>query len=304
MLSLLYAVSSFTLGIVYANYWVCLYAALAAMGFGLGLFFSRRDTKKIMNTASFKHILITGASGAIGQALALEYAAPGKELTLHGRNLTTLESLAAQCEQKGATVHIATFDLSDTQNMASWVDEICQRSTPDLCIASAGVIYKINKQKNFEDLEHAQQMWQVNVLGTIALIDALVPHLRQQGKGHIVLLSSLASYFGLPSTPSYCATKAALRVYGDALHNLLKADGIYVSTIMPGSIASHMVDVIGKFYGLVLTPEQGARHIMHAISKRKARYIFPLPLSFGCWGLSVLPGFLALPITRWLNRVL
>ncbi len=299
-----YALLSIVLGIAYANYWVCLYGALACGGFGLGLYLSWRDTQKITANSPKKHIFITGASGAIGQALALEYAAPEMQLTLHGRDAKRLENLAKQCEDKGATVHISTYDLSDIENIPSWIADVCAPSVPDLCVANAGLIYPIDKQKNYENIEETQALWQVNILANITLMDSMVAQMRQNGHGHIVIISSLASYFGLPTAPSYCASKAALRVYGDALHNLLKPEGIRVTTIMPGSIESHMVDVIGRFFGLVLTPQQGARHIVRGIAKNKARLLFPFPLSIGCWSLSILPHWIALPIVRWLSRVL
>ncbi len=304
ILSFVYALTVCILSFVYGNYWVSLYSGLAFSGFGLGLFFSWRDTQKLLCAPLLQHVFITGASGAIGKALALQYAQQGTMLTLHGRNTHKLEELAEQCKKLGAQVRIREYDLGDTKDMPAWVQDICTPQAPDLCFINAGLVLAIDKEKNFENTQDMQQLWQINVVSSLSLIDALIPHMRHKGSGQIAIISSLASYFGLPATPSYCASKAALRIYADALRNALRREGIHINAVMPGSIESPMLQTFSGPRCMVITPQKAARIIQRGLAKNKARILFPFPLSLGCWALSVIPHWLALPIIRWISRVL
>lgn len=84
-------------------------------------------------------ILITGATGAIGGALAEMYAAPGVELHLHGRNEGKLAAVEARCVALGATVLTERFDLRDTTALRGWLDALCAKQALDLVIVNAGM---------------------------------------------------------------------------------------------------------------------------------------------------------------------
>ena len=247
---------------------------------------------------TLRHVLITGATGAIGGALALEYAQPGRTLTLHGRRSERLEQLAGQCRAKGAHVYVRSLDLRDRPALRLWLQEACRESVPDLVISNAGLNTNIGGGNEGEKLEDAEALVEINVLAAMVMVDSVLPHMRARGSGQIAFMSSLAAYFGLPATPSYCATKAALKVYGDALRGWLAPEGIRINVIMPGYVASLMSEAMPGPKPFLWTPQRAARTIRRGLERDWARISFPFPLNIGIWGLSVLPACLSLPIAR------
>ena len=246
-------------------------------------------------------VLITGATGAIGSALAGLYAADGAKLFLHGRNTVLLEALANSCQVAGAKVVTHACDVRDTRSLRHWVHEICASGIPDLTILAAGMNTNIGPQGEPEPWTEAEALIDVNVKGSMAVIDALLPDLLAAGKGQIALFSSLAGYFGLPLTPSYSASKAALKAYGEALRGYVGPRGIRVSVVMPGYVTSAMCQQMPGPKPFLWTSKQAAKFIRQGLERDKARISFPFPLNWGTWWLAVLPMALSVRIVRWLG---
>lgn len=253
------------------------------------------------STASPRRILITGATGGIGAALAQAYAAPGRVLILHGRDETSLLALKRQCEQRGAEVRACRVDLADRQAFAHWLDELRGDTAPDLAIINAGVTSTLGQHGQGESWSAISTVLNINLVAAIALADALLPGMRQRGSGQIAFVSSLSAYFGLPVTPSYCASKAALKAYGEALRGWLGPQGIAVNVVMPGFVASTMSDRFPAPKPFLLSPEKAATVIRRGLARDKARIAFPIPLSWGMWWLGLLPPDLALWLLRRLG---
>lgn len=243
-------------------------------------------------------ILITGASGSIGGALAREYAAPGTTLILQGRNRASLETLADECTACGAQPHIVCLDMRDVDGLRGWVDQMVQERLPDLVIANAGMNLNIGSDGEGERWEDTLALLEVNVRAVIALVDAMLPALRARKNGQIALMSSLAGYFGLSVTPSYCASKAAVKAYGEALRGWLTPEGIRVNVIMPGYVDSPMCRAMPGPKPFLWTPERAARVIRRGLEKNRARITFPFPLNVGTWLLAVLPAEVSTRILR------
>jgi NADP-dependent 3-hydroxy acid dehydrogenase YdfG len=152
--------------------------------------------------------LITGATGGLGGGLATVYAEPGRTLILQGRNADRLRELAAVCEARGARVLTQLLDLRDGVALAAWLGELSQpraaRSGDRQCRGE----YPCRPQTG-ERWPDVQELLAVNIVAAIATVDAVLPAMRARGNGQIALMSSLAAYYGLPVTPSYCASKAA-----------------------------------------------------------------------------------------------
>ena len=248
-----------------------------------------------------RHVLITGASGAIGSALALEYALLGRVLTLHGRRAEKLDDVAKKCRSTGACVHVHTLDLRDRQGLRLWLAEVCGASVPDLVIVNAGLNTNIGAGNEGEKPEDAEALVEVNLLAAMTIVDSVLPHMRRRGGGQIALMSSLAANFGLPITPTYSATKAALKIYGQALRGWLTPGVIRVNVIMPGYVASPMCEAMPGPKPFMWTPERAARTIRRGLERDKARISFPFLLNMGLWGLSLLPAGLSMPVIRWLG---
>jgi len=252
-----------------------------------------------MTTGSPHTILITGATGAIGSALARTYATSGVRLILHGRNSDRLQEVSQACERLGAVADCFPLDVRCIEPLRTWVREV-DRATPlDLVIANAGMNIDIGAGGRGESWEAAEALLDTNLRATMALVDAVVPGMRARQSGQIALISSLAAYFGLPVTPSYCASKAAVKAYGEALRGWLAAEGIRVNVVMPGYVDSPMCRAMPGPKPFLLHPEQAARLIRTGLEKNTARISFPFPLNLGTWALSVLPAHLSQRIVRW-----
>ena len=234
-------------------------------------------------------VLITGATGGIGSALAEAYAAPGIELVLHGRNEAQLAELAARCRARGAGVRTGILDLRDRVGLKKWLAEVSAHLPLDLAIVNAGVNTNIGPDGAGERWEAVEELLEVNVLAAIATIDALLPAMRARRSGQIALVSSLAAWYGLPLTPSYSASKAALKAYGEAIRGWLAPEGIGVSVVMPGFVESRMCRAFPGPKPFLWPAARAALAIKRGLQKNAARISFPFPLNFGSWLLAVLP---------------
>lgn len=234
-------------------------------------------------------VLITGASGAIGSALAQAYAAPGVELILHGRNEAKLAELAGRCRARGAGVRTRAFDLRDRAALKQWLAESAAQLPIDLAIVNAGVNTNVGPDARGERWEAVEELLEVNVLAAIATVDALLPAMRARRRGQIALVSSLAAWYGLPLTPSYSASKAALKAYGEAIRGWLAPEGIHVSVVMPGFVESPMCREFPGPKPFLWPAERAARVIRHGLERNRPRISFPFLLGLGSWFLAVLP---------------
>ena len=241
-------------------------------------------------------ILITGATGAIGSALALQYAAAGHCLLLTGRNAERLEQLAGSCRERGARVVTLVCDLRDHRGCLQQLQQLSEQHCPDLVIANAGV--SSTADKDGESWQAVEEVISVNLLATMATVQAVVPAMRCNGGGQIALISSLAAWYGLPVTPAYSASKAGIKIYGEALHAGLAGDGIAVSVVLPGFVSSAMSRTVPGPKPFLMSAERAAQLIIKGLARRQARISFPFPLNLGCWLLAMLPSSVA----GWLVR--
>ena len=296
--SLVYAALALGLSLAHGLYWVSFYTFLCLVGFSMSLFFSFSDSHKVCIPS---RIVITGATGSLGSALAYEYAAPGRHLILTGRRNDVLAKVAQTCRDRGAMVEAHVLNLEDTDAVRLWMKGVCEQNIPDLVIANAGRNTDIGPNLEGEDFREARALVQVNLLSGMALFDATLPFFRKQGGGQFAFISSLAGYYGLAMTPTYCATKAALKSYGTSLRAWLLKENIHVNVIFPGYVRSPMCEAMPGPKPFLMKPAKAARRIRKGLERDFARISFPFPLNLGVWGLGLLPLCLAMPIAKILG---
>lgn len=243
-------------------------------------------------------ILITGASGAIGAALARSYAAHGIELVLHGRRQAALEALAEACRARGAAVELSNVELTDETALAAWLDAL---PLPDLVIANAGQNSHAAPGELMEAWPDSRRLLAINLQVPMAMAQRLAPRMAERGRGQLVFVSSLAAWHGLPLTPSYSASKAGIKAYAEGLRGRLAAHGVGVSVVMPGYVSSPMCAAMPGPKPWELPPERAARRIVRGISRNRARISFPFPLNVGCWWLAVLPAGVSQRLLAWMG---
>lgn len=240
-------------------------------------------------------VLITGASGEIGSALARAYAQPGRTLYLHGRNEARLAEVAERCRAKGGEVHTQSLDVRDWAAVRDWLNTL---RALDLVIVNAGMNTHIGPAGEPEPWEEVEALVDVNLKAAMRIVQTVLPAMRARGSGQIALISSLAAYFGLPVTPAYCASKAGLKAYGEALRGWLAPEGIRVNVIMPGYVRSPMCEAMPGPKPFLWTPERAAKVIQRGLERDRARISFPFPLNLGTWFLAVLPASISTRIVQ------
>jgi short-subunit dehydrogenase len=221
--------------------------------------------------------------------LALSYARSGRTVILHGRDQTRLVAICQRCESLGARVLSIAFDLRDSRAAVEELRCISERERIDLVIANAGVTRMIGSGEESESLDAAREVLAVNLEGALATIAGVLPEMQRRGRGQIALMSSLAAYYGLPRTPAYCASKAALKVYGEALRPWLAPQGIAVSVVLPGFVDTPMTDSLTGPKPSTVSAERAAVLIRRELERNRARVAFPRALAWGLAWLSVLP---------------
>lgn len=232
-------------------------------------------------------IFITGASSGIGEALALHYAASGVRLLLTGRDAGRLADVATRCRARGAVVETTTIDVTDGPALAAWIRARDAEVPVDLVIANAGI--SAGSGGGVETEAQARAIFAVNLDGVLNSIHPLIPAMVARRRGQIALMSSLASFRGMPGAAAYCGSKAAVRVYGEALRGDLAGQGVDVSVICPGFVVSRMTAVNRFPMPFLMDATRAASIIARGLAAGKGRVAFPFPTYAVSWLLGVLP---------------
>lgn len=220
--------------------------------------------------------IITGASSGIGWALAKALAREGARVGLVARRQDKLDELAGEIRQAGGTAATAAADVGQREDIIEAIERLAGALGPvDLMIANAGVgTSTVLDPPNTADVE---AMFRVNVFGMVYAFEAVLPEMLQRKKGHLAAVSSLASYRGLPGQAGYCASKAAINAYLEALRLQLRGRGVAVTTICPGFVRTPMTVEHQFHMPWLMEPADAARRIARALYRKRKVFNFPLP---------------------------
>jgi uncharacterized protein len=233
-------------------------------------------------------VLLTGATGGIGQAIAHTLHSRGANLILTGRREEVLNTLAGEVDGKAIVADLA--DRGDVERLA---DEC---AGVDILIANAG----LGGTGHAVDLDTARidTALDVNLRAPMVLAQALGTAMAKRGRGHVVLVSSLSGITGAPRSSLYNATKFGLRGFGQGLRSDLRDRGVGVSVVFPGFIsdAGMFADTGVKlpFFVGTNTPQQVADGVVSAIERNRGEVIVaPVMMKIGTKMASLVPDFAA-----------
>ena len=232
-------------------------------------------------------ILVTGASSGIGAALARIYAAPDTTLFLGGRDGPRLAAVAEACRSAGACCIADTVDVTDKEAMAEWVADCDGARSLDLVIANAGV--SAGSGYTGESADQVRHLFRVNVDGVFNTVLPAMQMMVKRGQGQIALMSSLAGFKGFPGAPAYCASKAALRLWGEGQRVWLRHCGVRLSVICPGFVDTPMSRDNPYTMPFLMDADRAARLIRRGLERDRGRIAFPWQTALLAQLLAVLP---------------
>lgn len=234
-------------------------------------------------------ILLTGAGNGIGRATAIALARRGDRLGLIDRDERALASVAEELGTNRDAIAFRSADVTDLPAMRGAVSGIESEVGPvSVLVACAGV----GSLTLLPDLDPGalRAMLDVNVVGVANAIDAVLPGMIARGEGHLVGVSSVAGYRGMPWMAAYSASKAALTTYLEGLRPALKRRGIGVTTVFPGFVRTAMTEGTPFRRPVpMMEPEQAARHLVRAIDRRPRDATFPMSTALGMGLLRRMP---------------
>lgn len=240
-----------------------------------------------------EHIWIIGASSGIGEALARTLSDGGATLILSARREEELQKLN---ETLGGKHLVLPLDVSDNQQVTQAVEHIRQQVPKlDRTLFLAAIYRPADIDKM--DMQFAQKLVEVNLLGAIYTSYALLPLLQQQGEGQLVLCGSVAGYTGLPGGQPYSATKAAVANFTESLYAEVP-EGIDIKLISPGFVRTRITDKNDFPMPMRIEPDEAAKAIAKGLKRRAFEIHFPKAFTYMVKFLRWLPYCITLFITR------
>ncbi len=212
-------------------------------------------------------VIVTGASSGIGRALALQLGARGYRVGLIARRRDEIEAAAGTIVAAGGTAASAAADVGDRIALRAAIAAIETRLGPaDVMVANAG--FGAPTRLDPLNTQEVEQTIRVNLLGVIYSIEAVLPRMIARRSGHLLAVSSLGAFKGLPGESAYCASKAAVNAYMEGLRIALRAKGVVVTTVCPGFVATPMTPMDSAMPFLMSADEAG-RRIARLIDRRR-----------------------------------
>ena len=244
------------------------------------------------------HILITGASGGLGTALAHHYAKPGVRLSLWGRDVDRLTVLAQACRERGAQAKFRSLDLTDLDASLVALEQDDTADPIALAIFASGLGDIRAAEEQVESAATVARLGLVNFVAPTTLAAALATRMAARGgetggrrtrHGAIVLVGSAAAFHALPFAAAYSGTKAGLARFAAALRLAVRPHGVDVTLVSPGFIDTAAGRKVPGPRPLLMSPVAVAARIAKAAERGEAHAIMPWPFAVLRWFDRLLP---------------
>jgi len=247
-------------------------------------------------------VIVTGASGGIGEQLALQLAGQGARLAIAARRADELARVAAACTAAGGKVISVATDVTDATACRALVDRtVSHYGRLDMLVNNAG-LGMWAKVREVQDLGIFERVMRVNYLGAVYCTIAALPKL-VESQGRILCISSLAGRTGVPLRSGYSASKHAMAGFFDSLRIELRGTGVSVTLVDPGFVGTgaqgRNLSASGAPLGHVpidmnaaMPPAECARQAIAAAAARKRELVMTLRAKIGLWLKLIAPGFI------------
>ena len=216
-----------------------------------------------------KVVLITGASSGIGRATAIKVADAGATVLLVARSIEKLEETKDEIVAAGGVAHIHRCDLADVEDVARMAEEVLTyHGHVDILVNNAGRSIRRSVALSYDRFHDYERTIQLNYLGALRLILALLPTMRARKSGHIINISSIGVQTNPPRFSAYVASKAALDAFSRVIASEVKDDKVHITTINMPLVRTPMIAPT-RMYDMfpAITPEEAAEMIAKAMVK-------------------------------------
>jgi NAD(P)-dependent dehydrogenase (short-subunit alcohol dehydrogenase family) len=217
-----------------------------------------------------KVVLITGASSGIGKATAVKVADAGATVLLVARSVEKLEETKEEIERAGGVAHIHSCDISDVEDIERMAEEVlAYHGHVDILVNNAGRSIRRSVTLSYDRFHDYERTIQLNYLGAVRLILALMPAMRARKSGHIINVSSIGTQTNPPRFSAYVASKAALDAFSRVIASEVVADGIHLTTVHMPLVRTPMIAPT-RMYDVfpAITPEEAAEMLTGAMVGR------------------------------------
>ncbi|WP_456274142.1 SDR family NAD(P)-dependent oxidoreductase [Bacillus sp. AK031] len=244
-----------------------------------------------------KNVVITGASGGIGERIAIKAAEQGANVVLIARNAERLKEIGQTIEREyKVNAFIHSVDVSDFSSLPSVFQSIYREAgNVDVLVNNAGYgIFDEADEANFEDIKG---MFDVNVLGLIACTKHVLPIMKKRKSGHIINIASQAGKLATPKSSAYSASKHAVLGFTNSLRMETASSNIFVTAVNPGPIATNFFNVADRsgtyeknVERLMLNPDAVAEKIVGKMLTNTREINLPRWMNAGSVVYTLFPG--------------
>jgi NADP-dependent 3-hydroxy acid dehydrogenase YdfG len=226
-----------------------------------------------------KVVFLTGASSGIGEALAVAMAKAGTTLGLLARREELLKKLAVRCEQYGGRARYFAVDVTDADAVAAAAESLRNEfGKIDILIANAGIGGNNSETRSLNP-EAVAEVVNINLLGAVNAVSAVLPAMLENKSGQLVAVSSLAGFRGLPKSAAYSASKAGMTAFFESVRLDVQSKGVSVTIIQPGFIKTPLTSGRTNKMPFLMELEDSIPLFLRAIERRIKFAAFPWQLA-------------------------